>query len=381
MRISIFPKFEEKSTVLTWMNRQEGFMATDTAAKLPGVCGLREIPAKDKYSSPTLEVLTKELATASEIVRILSAVQIEKEYTNCTELKVSGNIRIVVVAKAHDFWKVCRALKTISFVNTEKEMVKGDFEGELIAGEVYLQTGEVTFSSRIKSCTFKVWNSEYPNHKEVAQWILVNPFFELSAITPEVSNDGMPQSAVRPNPEPPRPSLSNLAFYKEVKYDYNSNWQAFLDWAAGNEVSIVLNKNTYTVQFDGGNDQVDLPKTYYHDYPEKVNFRFASVPQRELLEKVRALLGLSDLDLVSKVVNLDLPIETVYALGFIKKEAEGFFEFVRRGGFVARYDISKKEMVTSQTFSLAEVTPEQLAAAKKKLEAFIAKVISAAENH
>jgi CRISPR/Cas system-associated protein Cas5 (RAMP superfamily) len=101
-----------------------------------------------------------------------------------------------------------------------------------------------------------------------------------------------------------------------------------------------------------------------------------------VVDKARILLGLTEIDLVSKVENLVLTIETLYTLGFRKSGAERFYEFVQRNEneFVAKYDISKKEMTTSQTFALAETTSEQLAEAKAKLEAFIAKVMDAAEN-
>jgi len=380
MKVTIFPEIKQKSTILTWMSRQAGFVATESQAKVPNVCGLREIPAEDKYSNPTLEVLTKDLATASEIVKMLGGVSKERSGSNYTEIK-ARELHLVVVAKAHDFWEVCRALKAISFINTEKEMVKGDFEGELIAGEVYLKDGEATFSGGTRSNGFQIQNPPYPNHKEVVEWLSKNPLHELAAVTSEISAEGKPQPTVQPNPDPAKPVLGNLAFHKEAeRKEKGMDWQTFLDWAAGKEVSIVLKGDTYFVQFDGGNG-IDLRREGSHrEYPGKVNFRFCSVPNREVLEKVRVLLGLTEINLVSEVKRIGLAIETLYALGFRKAGAEKFYEFVQRNGFVAKYDIAEKKMTTSQNFTLAEITPEQLAVAKEKLEAFIAKVMDAAEN-
>jgi len=382
MKVKIFPDIKQKSTILTWMSRQAGFVATESQAKVPNVCGLREIPVEDKYSNPTLEILTKDLATVSEIVKMLGVVSKEDSRSNYTEIK-ARELHLVVVAKAHDFWEVCRVLKTISFINTEKEMVKGDFEGELIAGEVYLKDGEATFSGGTRSNGFQIQNPPYPNHKEVVEWLAKNPLHELAMVTSEISAEGKPQPIVQPG-EPGSPTLGNLAFHKEANYpEKEGRYQAFLDWAGTEKIPVVLKGGTYTVQFDfdGGNDRIDLRReNSYREYPEKVNFRFCSVPNREVLEKVRVLLGLTEINLVSEVKRIGLAIETLYALGFRKTGAEKFYEFVQRNGFVAKYDISEKKMTTSQNFALAEITPEQLAVAKKKLEAFIAKVMDAAEN-
>jgi hypothetical protein len=379
MKFSIFPEFRQKTTILTWMSRQEGFVATETQAKVPNVCGLQEIPAKDKYSDPSLEILTKDLAVANELVRMLGGIGIGDRYANATNIIKVGGLKIVMVAKAHDFWKVCRALKTISFVNTEKEMVKGTFEGELLAGEVYLKDGEITFSGGIiTSRTIQLREENYPNHLEMAQWLVAHPLYELAAVTSEISAEGKPQPAMPAiKPRKVEPVLADLAFHKEADYEgEKGRWQAFLDWAGERAVPIVLKDSTYTVQFDGRYDRVDLMAKW----GLKINFRFGSVPAREVLDKVQVLLGLTDVNLVSRVESLGLTIESLYALGFRKAGAEKFYEFVQRSGFVARYDISKKEMTTSQSFVLADVTPEQLAEAKAKLEAFIAKVMDAAEN-
>jgi len=380
MKVTIFPDIKQKSTILTWMSRQAGFVATDSHAKVPNVCGLREIPAKDKYSNPTLEILTKDLATASEIVRMLGGVSKEYSSSNYTKI-MARELHLIVVAEAHDFWKVCRALKTISFINTEKEMVKGDFEGELIAGEVYLKDGEATFSGRMRSNGFQIQNPPYPNHQEVVEWLVKNPLHELAVVTSEISAEEKPQPAVQPI-ESGSPILSNLAFHEEANYpEKEGHYQAFLDWAGAEKIPTVLKDGTYTIQFDGGNDRVDLSReSRWNEHPGKVNFRFGSVPNREVLEKIRVLLGLTDVNLVSKVENLVLAIEVLYNLGFRKSGAEKFYEFVQRNGFVAKYDISEKLMTTSQSFTLAEITPEQLATAKAKLETFITKVMDAAEN-
>ncbi|MDI6603339.1 MAG: hypothetical protein QME57_04540 [Patescibacteria group bacterium] len=195
MKISIFPEIKQKSAILTWMIRQKGFVATDLQAKVPNVCGLREIPAKDKYSNPTLEVLTKNLAVANEIVGGVLGVLSKKYLTHLPEIEVQ-KLKFGVVAKAHDFWKVCRALKTIYFVNTEKEMVKGYFEGELIAGEVYLKDGEVTFSGRMRDEHLKIRVEDhryFTNQEEVVQWQMAHPLNELEALTSEISTKGKPR--------------------------------------------------------------------------------------------------------------------------------------------------------------------------------------------
>ena len=173
----------------------------------------------------------------------------------------------------------------------------------------------------------------------------------------------------------PQPKLEYLTLWKVLysEHGYKRYAQFLNDQAAYLDVGYESHKG-YHCKFTGG--YVDFQLESLGDkYPKKVVLQVDNLTDTPVLTILGELLAIKTLDLVAKVVNLNLTPPALRDLNFVKHE--DFFLFTRFDTQLqARYDIGSAVLTVKQELKLATLTSEQLTIAKDGLQLWLREVMN-----